>query len=136
MKWRTFEVQQEPGFRFNLIDLALILALVAVSAGWHSLFDVNYLYLLPLYVGGSFFLFCNIFRIGNRLEAPWYLAFVALAAYGIRQQEFPWLMVLGVCEAVKWGLIAWRIRRGAYVGAFRTQLERFARPSPIKRAAS
>jgi len=127
MKWLISRIQREPGFRFNLIDLVLILALAAVCVGWYNLFDDNHLYLLPLYVGGSFFLFCNVFRIGNRLEAPWYLAFVALAAYGMRRQEFPWLMVLGVCEAIKWGLIAWRIRRGGYVGAFRAQLGRFAR---------
>ena len=136
MKWLTFEVQREPGFRFNLIDLALILALAAASAGWYSLFDYNYLYLLPLYVGASFFLFCNVFRIGNGLEAPWYLVFVVLAGYGLRQEEFPWLLVLGPCETVKWGLIAWRIRRGAYVGAFRAQLGRLARPVPIKRVVS
>jgi hypothetical protein len=136
MKWRTFEIQREPGFRFNLIDLALILALAAANAGWYTLFDDNYLYLLPLYIGGSFFMFCNVFRIGNRMEVPWYLAFVALTAYGMRQQEFPWLMVLGVCEAIKWGLIAWRIWRGSYVGAFRAQLGRLARPVPIRRAAS
>jgi hypothetical protein len=136
MKWRTFEIQREPGFRFNLIDLVLILALVAASAGWYALFDSDYLYLLPLYVGGSFFLFCNVFRIGNRMEVPWYLAFVALTAYGMRQPEFPWLFVLGVCETIKWGLIAWRIWRGSYVGAFRAHLGRFARPVPVLRADS
>lgn len=124
MKWRTFEIQREPGFRFNLIDLSLILALVAASAGWRALFADDYLYLLPLYVGGSFFLFCNVFRIGNRLEVAWSLVFVALTAYGLRQSDFPWLLLLVVCETIKWGLIAWRINRGPYVGAFRTQLIR------------
>jgi len=132
MKLLTFKIQREPGFRFNLIDLSLLLALAAASAGWYALFDYCYLYLLPLYVGGSFFLFCNVFRIGNRMEVPWYLAFVALTIYGVRQPEFPWLMVLGVCEAIKWGLIAWRIWRGPYAGAFQAQLEKFARPAPSK----
>ncbi len=122
MKWRTFEIQREPGFRFNLLDLLLILALVAASGGWYALFADDYLYLLPLYVGGSFFLFCNVFRIGNRLELLWSLAFVALTAYGLGQADFPWLLVLAVSEAIKWGLIAWRIRRGPYLGAFRARL--------------
>lgn len=126
MKWRTFEIQREPGFRFNLIDLSLLLALVAASAGWYTMFDDDYLYLLPLYVGESFFLFCNVFRLGNRLEVPWSLAFVALTVYGMRQPDFPWLLVLGVCEAIKCGLIAWRIWRGPNVGAFRAQLMRLA----------
>jgi hypothetical protein len=135
MKWLTFKIQREPGFRFNLIDLSLLLALAAASAGWYALFDEDYLYLLPLYVGGSFFLFCNVFRIGNRMEVPWYLAFVVLTIYGMRQPEFPWLMVLGVCEAIKWGLIIWRIRRGPYVGAFQAQVERLARPATNKQAS-
>ena len=134
MNWRTFEIQHEPGFRFNLIDFALLMALAAASVCWYALSDDAYLYLLPLYVGGSFFLFCNVFRIGNRMEVPWYLAFVTLTAYGMREPEFPWLLMLGACEAIKWGLIAWRIWRGPYVGAFRTRLSRPARPAPVPRA--
>jgi hypothetical protein len=126
MKWLTFEIQREPGFRFNLIDLGLIGALVAASAAWYVVFPDQHLYLLPLYVGASFFLFCNVFRIGNRLEPWWYLTFVALTVYGLTQPEFPWLLMLAICEAVKWALIAYRVRRGPYRGAFRAQLERFS----------
>jgi hypothetical protein len=124
MKWLTFEVQREPGFRFNLIDLTLITTLVAVSAGWYAVFPEQHLYLLPLYVGGSFFLFCNVFRIGNRMEPPWYLCFVALTVYGFTQPEFPWLLLLIVCETLKWALIAYRIWRGPYYGAFHRQVSR------------
>jgi hypothetical protein len=126
MKWLTFKVQREPGFRFNLIDFLLIAAIIAASAGWHSVFPFQYLFLLPLYVGGSFFLFCNVFRIGNRMEIPWYVTFVAVTAYGFSQPDFPWVRVLSVCEGVKWTLIAYRIRRGTYVGAFRHQLAGFS----------
>jgi hypothetical protein len=125
MRWRTFEIQREPGFRFNLIDLGLISALAAASAGWHAVFPEQHLYLLPLYVGVSFFLFCNVFRIGNKLEPWWYVTFVLLTAWGLLQPEFPWLPMLAVCETVKWALIAYRIRKGPYVGAFRPQLARF-----------
>ena len=126
MKWLTFKIQHEPGFRFNLLDLLLILALVAASAAWHAVFPDQYLYLLPLYVGGSFFLFCNVFRIGNRMELPWYMTFIALAAFGFTQPRFPWLMILTVCEALKWGLIGYRVRQGAYLGVFRRQLAQFS----------
>ena len=129
MKWLTFEIRREPGFRFNLIDLFLIGALIAASAGWHAVFPEDHLYLLPLYVGASFFLFCNVFRIGNRMEVPWYLTFVAIAAYGLTQPEFPWLVMLVVGEAVKWALIGYRFRRGPYVGAFRGWLGRFSAQS-------
>lgn len=124
MKWLTFKIQRAPGFRFNLTDFILIAVLIAVTLGWRAVFPVQHLYLLPLYVGGSFFLFCNVFRIGNRMEVPWYLTFVVLTVYGFSQAEFPWLLLLSVCEALKWGLIGYKIRRGPYVGAFQQQLDR------------
>ena len=127
MKWRTFEIQREPGFRFNLIDLILILCLCAVSVVGYFLFPYQYLYLLPLYVGGSFFLFCNVFRIGNHLEPWWYVCFMVLVVEGMTRDEFPWARVLIVCELVKLVLIVYRIRRGPYVGAFYRQWGSFAK---------
>lgn len=127
MKWRTFEVQREPGFRLNLTDLLLIAAVLAASAAWWAVFPEQHLYLLPVYVAGSFFLFCNVFRIGNRTEIPWYLAFVALTLHGFTQPAFPWALLLAVCETLKWALVGWRIRRGPYVGAFHRQLARYSR---------
>jgi len=124
MTWLTFRIQRTPGFRFNLIDLILIAVLLALTVGWRAAYPVQHLYLLPLYVGASFFLFCNVFRIGNRLEAPWYLTFVALTLYGFAQAEFPWLLLLSLCELLKWALIGYRIRRGPYVGAFHPALQR------------
>ena len=121
MRWLTFEIQREPGFRLNLLDLILISVLIAASAAWYAVFPDQYLYLLPLYVGGSFFLFCNVFRIGNRLEVPWYVTFVAFTVYGFAQPTFPWLPLLVVCEVLKWFLIAYRICKGPYVGAFHQQ---------------
>lgn len=113
-------------FRFNLIDLLLIAALIGASAAWYALMPDRYLFLLPLYVGGSFFLFCNVFRIGNRLERPWYVTFVAIAVYGFTLPEFPWMLLLIACEALKRALIGYRIRRGPYVGAFHRQLSRLS----------
>lgn len=128
MKWRTFEIQREPGFRLNLLDLLFLGLLAAVSFGWYQVFPEQHLWLLPAYVGGSFFLFCNVFRIGNRAEVPWYLTFVALTLHGLLQPQFPWLRLLIVCESLKWALVLWRIRRGPYVGAFHRQLARWSRP--------
>ena len=130
MRWRTFEVQREPGFRLNLADLALIAALLAVSLAWRAVYAEQHLWLLPLYVGFSFFLFCNVFRIGNRTEVPWYAVFVAIAGWGLTRDEFPWGPMLVVCETLKVVLIAWRIWRGPYVGAFHHRLARIPATRP------
>lgn len=126
MRLRTFEIQREPGFRLNLIDLGLIAGLAAASAAWYAIFPEQHLYLLPAYVGLSFFLFCNVFRIGNRVEPIWYVAFTAMAVWGLSREVFPWLALLAVCETLKWALIVWRIRRGPYVGAFHRTLARWS----------
>lgn len=118
MKWQTFEIQREPGFRFNLIDLVLITAIVAVTAVAALLFPDHYFYLLPLYVGTSFFLFCNVFRIGNRQEALWYVPFIMIAACALREPSRFWLIVLGICEPLRLAVVAYSIRSGTYRGVF------------------
>ncbi len=118
MKWLTFEIQREPGFRFNLIDLLLILTIVAVTFGLYQASPDSHFVWLPLYVGFSFFLFCNVFRIGNRMEVFWYLPFVALVLYAHDRSEIFWPLLLLVCEPLKILLIAMCIRRGSYRGIF------------------
>jgi len=76
MKWTRFlttKIQKEPGFRLNLIDIGLIACLILVTWLLHPIFQEGWLFLLPLYIGLSFFLFCNVFRIGNWLEPFWYI---------------------------------------------------------------
>lgn len=118
MKWLTFEVQREPGFRFNLTDLIFIALLLLISTVLYLLAMPLLLVWLVLYLGLSFFLFCNVFRIGNHLEPWWYIPFALVAVWGIgwQQLEWMWLIVLTVLEPWKWMLIAYRIRRGNYVG--------------------
>ncbi len=120
MKWLTFEVQKSPGFRFNLIDLLLILALFALSIGLHVLLPGISLFWAPLYLGLSFFLFCNVFRIGNRLEPWWYIPFFAVSMYALSVGDLVlfWWCVLLVLEPLKWGLIVFHILRRPYHGAF------------------
>ena len=119
MHWLTFRVQYAPGFRFNLTDLLFIL-LVAALSGWLYLrVPTSSLYGIPLYLLLSFFLYCNVFRIGNLLEALWYLPFAGMAVYTLSRGDFPqfWWWVLWVLEPWKWVLIAYRIWRGPYQGA-------------------
>ena len=118
MKWRTFEIDRKPGFRFNLIDLILITAIVTVTAVAGLLFPYYHLYFLPLYVGASFFLFCNVFRIGNRLEAFWYVPFLVITAFALREPSRFWMSVLGLCEPLRILVIVCSIRIGTYRGVF------------------
>ncbi len=118
MKWRTFEVQREPGFRLNLTDLIFIALLLSLSSALYWLSMPRLLVALVLYLGLSFFLFCNVFRIGNHLEPWWYLPFALVAFWGIgwQQLEPMWWLILCVLEPWKWLLIVYRIRSAHYVG--------------------
>lgn len=125
MKWLTFKIRREPGFRFNLIDLIAILCAGAVSLIAYEPFRAHGLFLVPLYLIVSFFLFCNVFRIGNKLEAFWYLTFTTIFLLVHDQPKIYWHLTLGICEPLKAGLILFRIRRGPYRGAFYKQLSRY-----------
>ena len=118
MKWLTFKVQREPGLRFNLTDFLLIVILIGLSAFIFEIYPYDYYFFLPLYIGGSFFLFCNVFRIGNRLEPYWYVTFLLLTVALIRTPAIYWPVMLGVCEPLKVFLIVYRIRQPDYVGIF------------------
>ena len=73
---------------------------------------------LVLYLGFTFFLFCNVFRIPHRLESFWFIPFVLLAVWGVGWGELVWMWwgILTVLEPWKWLLIIYHIRRGRYVG--------------------
>ena len=114
MKLLTFKIQHEPGFRLNLTDLILLVILMVFSGFIFTVTRDRGLYLLPLYIGLSFFLFCNVFRIGNRLEAFWYVPFIILFLSGFYFMENFWPLILLVCEPLKAALIIVRIRRGGY----------------------
>ncbi len=118
MKRLTFEVQKAPGFRFNLVDLIFIFILFGVSAGifvWSA--DLS-ICLIPLYLGGSFFLFCNVFRIGNRLEPFWYVPFALAVLYSVYVEDLWlfWLIVIFFLEPLKWVLILYRIKKARTSG--------------------
>ena len=126
MKWFTFDIQNEPGFRFNLIDLFLILSLLLVSCFLYRLDPTGFFYWIPLYVGLSFFQFCNLFRIGNRMESFWYIPFVLITLLSFNRPDIYWRLILLVCEPLKIGLIVYRIKKGNYTGIFYRQLAKYA----------
>jgi len=126
MNWLTFKIQRSPGFRFNLIDLLLILFLLSLAVTLYYLVHGSTIFWVPLYLGLSFFLFCNIFRIGNRLEPWWYIPFFLIAVYCLLIQDiilFWWLVVLFL-EPLKWILILYHLFRRPYHGAFHEYVSR------------
>ena len=116
MKWLTFEIHREPGFRLNLTDMLFIGFLVGFAGLLYM--PGSTFHWLPVYLGLSFFLFCNVFRIGSRLEIFWYVPFTLFAAYALHTDNLHrfWWLALPMLELIKWGLIAYRIWRGPYVG--------------------
>jgi len=116
MRWHLYRVRHEPGFRLNAIDITLLVGVCFLSWLGRGYFSDHYLYLIPAYAGLSFFLFCNVFRIGNHIEAVWYLPFVVLSIYGLQRPGIYWPLVLGLCEPLRVALIVYRVRKGGYVG--------------------
>jgi len=119
MKWLTWKVQSEPGFRFNIPDLLMILAAAGGTVWLYVTFPESSVFGAPAYLFYSFFLFCNVFRFSNRLEACWYVPFTALTVFTLSRHglETFWWVVLLVLEPWKWMLVAYGMMRGNYIGA-------------------
>lgn len=127
--WR---VQREPGFRFNLRDLIFLVFLAGLCYLIWLAEMPGLLWPLPAYLGLSFFLFCNVFRIGDALEAVWYVPFTLVAVLGIIWPGLLWPMLLFIMEPLKVVLIVYRIRKGPYVGAWRGHLVRYQRGGGVQ----
>lgn len=123
MKWLTFEVQRSSGIRFNITDFIFIIATVFLSLFIYDKTSIASLAIIPLYLVFSFFLFCNIFRIGHKLEIFWYIPFTILALFClyILNLDFFWSGVLYILEPLKWLLILYKIINGPYFGIFSSQ---------------
>lgn len=118
-----------PGFRMDAVDAIFIGLLILLAAGIRAkIGNFGGFWFIPLYLGLSFFLFCNVFRIGNRLEPIWYLPFTLLMAaciYAGRPDLFWWLTLIAL-EPLKWMLIAYRLIKGPYVGIGCARFRRIA----------
>lgn len=127
MKWYIFKSQSEPGFRLNLFDLGFMGSTLVLSLAVRELIPGATIYLIPPYIAGSFFLFCNVFRIGHLLEPFWYVLFTALAIYTLSNNDLEafWFWVLLAMEPLKWVLIAYRMIRGPYHGVGFAQVARW-----------
>jgi hypothetical protein len=122
MRLRIFKVKKAPGFRLSLADILFLVLLGTLSFLAREYFSAYSLYLVPAYLGASFFLFCNVFRIGDGLELIWYGSFLCLSLVLLWRPEYYWLLVLGICEPLKLGLIIHRVGSGDYVGVYSSRI--------------
>jgi hypothetical protein len=78
---QIFKVQKEKGFRINLVDIIFILLLIGSSIFIYThLGSLGYYFALPLYIGFSFFLFCNVFRVRTKDEMIWTFLFLTIVS--------------------------------------------------------
>lgn len=109
------------GFRFSPMDAAVLVAGAALTwALWRPM--GQFALLVPVTLG-HFFLFCNVFRVGNGRELLWTAAFVANFTAWAIMGEFSWLGVLAVQAPVTLGIVLAAVRSPRYRGVF-------SRPNP------
>jgi len=93
MKIQIFKVQKEKGFRINLVDIIFILLLILSSFYiYEKVNDIGYYFLLPLYVGFTFFLFCNLFRLRTKDEILWVFFFLISSLLTMQYFENHWVL--------------------------------------------
>ncbi len=93
MKFQIFKVQKERGFRINLLDILFILLLIGASVSIYLYIgDLGHYFLLPLYIGFTFFLFCNVFRLKTKDELLWTLFFMLSTMITMKYFEEHWVI--------------------------------------------
>ena len=115
---KALKIKRTPGFRFNLIDAVFLIFLGALSYLLFQIDDEGGFGFIPIYLGISFFCFCNIFRIGNKMEPFWYIPFTLITGYCIYEFDFDlyWQLVFWFLEPLKWVLIIFHIIKRPYHG--------------------
>ena len=120
MKFQIFKVQKEKGFRINLVDIVFIMLLIGASMFIYK--EIGYLdniYLLPLYVGFTFFLFCNVFRLTTKYELIWTVVFAIVTAISLHFFSENWVLItIGISSFVQFVEIVLHVRSDDYRGVF------------------
>ena len=95
----------------------LIYIIVLCAAfGLHLLMPGTLYFLVPLYIGMTFYIFCNVFRVGNAPEAVWYTVFIAVTLFAFHRPRLYLLLILLLCVPLQAGIIIWRQRRRKAMG--------------------
>jgi asparagine N-glycosylation enzyme membrane subunit Stt3 len=90
---QIFKVQKEKGFRINLVDIIFILLLIGSSIFIYThLGSLGYYFSLPLYIGFSFFLFCNVFRLRTKDEMIWTFLFLTIVSITFHYFPDSWVI--------------------------------------------
>ena len=118
MNIRVFDVQKEKGFRINVLDMIFIALLIGSSVAiYFYIGALGYYFLLPLYVGFTFFLFCNVFRLRTRDEMIWTFLFLTIVSITFESFPVSWV-VYTLCASffIQVILIAFHVGSEGYRG--------------------
>jgi len=113
------------GFRCSGSDVAVVA--VGGAATWAAWGEPPHFAALIPVVLGHFFLFCNVFRIGTRLELGWTTAFVVNFTAWLVCDAFTWAAVLATQAPITVAVLGYALVQPGYHGvlsrspALRTQ---------------
>jgi hypothetical protein len=116
MKLRAFRPQKARGFRLSVPDILIGAAAAGLSWAVTDIPELAILWPLPVHVFATFFLFCNICRIGTRQELFWLSTITAslAGAYGADVEPYPAILFTTVPSAIL--AVGWSASAGRYNG--------------------
>jgi hypothetical protein len=103
-----------PGFRLSVVDVFVLVGGTAASIAL-SMY-VWWWGLVPAFVLGHFFLFCNVIRMARPLELVWAGMFVALAGATVAFETPGWLVTLVLSLLVTVVVVVVELRKPSYHG--------------------
>src|SRR5262249_29611078 len=111
-RWMMQSGEFAPGFRFSIIDAA-ILAFGGIAAIGCSTLDWWWGFGIA-FVLGHFFLFCNIVRMARRFELIWAAAFLLLAAPTALTGKPGWPLTVALSLVVTLLVVTLEMRKPSY----------------------
>ena len=109
-----WDPKRPAGFRFSIWD-AVIVAVMAILTWRLWLVSELLVWLCPM-TAGHFFLFCNVFRVGNRAELIWAIALLTNVAFWVFFGTLDWVVIMWIQAPVTIAVIVWAILQKDYHG--------------------
>ena len=111
---KKLKVRKEPGFRFSIADACFIFTgILATILLWYYCRSI--MFLCPMVIC-HFFLFCNVFRIGQKLEYIWSIIFVVNVLFWLNMAALEWYNIILTQSAITLTVIVIAIFRDDYHG--------------------